>query len=178
MHSPVPMQEGAGGLARSLQNQTSSSTKREGEVADNTGRRKHGGTHLMRAGVTACPSALSADTSSARPPQAQGDAMLVPATRSGLQAGVRQCCRRPTCEQGTGGLQHVPVLAQQAPSGAPSSAAAVGRLLGRQETISLSHPAPRHPPVGTATMGVSAIQLGRRQPHSQHSAPFISWRFC
>lgn len=34
--------------------------------------------HVMRAGVTACPSALRAETSSARPPQAQGDAMLVP----------------------------------------------------------------------------------------------------
>ena len=32
----------------------------------------------MRAGVIACPSAFRAETSRARPPQAQGDAMLVP----------------------------------------------------------------------------------------------------
>ena len=38
-------------------------------------------TYLMRAGVMGWPSAFSADSSSARPPQAQGDAMLVPAAQ-------------------------------------------------------------------------------------------------
>ena len=53
----------------------------------------HPHTHLMRAGVMACPSALSADSSRARPPQAQGEAMLVPAGRRGEGRRQSSVCK-------------------------------------------------------------------------------------
>lgn len=85
--------------------------------------------HLIRAGVTAWPSALSADSSNARPPQAQGEAMLVPA--AAISAGRRSWVGKITGSCRARLRAHLLMLVIHPPTHRSSTGAAAGSIAAR-----------------------------------------------